>query len=166
MKSRCHIYGIILLVLSLAAGSICAQGGPIKAKIDAIVAEAKANVAAVTIDELANMMQSEAKFMLLDVRTQPEFEAGHLTGAKHTPRGMVEYLALLGKIGPLSGTYICYCKEDGRASLSAQSLRQLGYTDVRYLEGGLEAWAKAGKSVYNQHGECKIVDFEAKEKTE
>ena len=86
--------------------------------------------------------------VLLDVREADEFAAGHLPGAIHVPRGLLEF--------KLSGTpalaahdlkVVLYCKSGGRAALAAVVMHDMGYLDVASIAGGIDAWAAAGKPV-------------------
>jgi rhodanese-related sulfurtransferase len=84
--------------------------------------------------------------VLLDVREADEFAAGHLSGAIHVSRGLLEF--------KLSGTpalsardlkVVVYCKTGGRSALAAAAMQDMGYLDVVSLAGGIDAWAAAGK---------------------
>ena len=84
--------------------------------------------------------------VLLDVREADEFAAGHLPGAIHVSRGLLEF--------KLSGTpalsardlkVFVYCKTGGRSALAAAAMQDMGYLDVVSLAGGIDAWAAAGK---------------------
>ncbi len=84
--------------------------------------------------------------VLLDVREADEFVTGHLPGAIHVPRGLLEF--------KLSGTpalsardlkVVLYCKSGGRAALAAAVMQDMGYLDVVSIAGGIDAWAAAGK---------------------
>ena len=84
--------------------------------------------------------------VLLDVREADEFAAGHLPGAIHVSRGLLEF--------KLSGTpalsardlkVFVYCKTGGRSALAAAAMQDMGYLDVVSLAGGIDAWTAAGK---------------------
>ena len=86
--------------------------------------------------------------VLIDVREADEFSAGHLPGAIHVSRGLLEF--------KLSGTpaltardlkVVVYCKTSGRAALAAVVMQEMGYLDVVSLAGGFDAWVAAGKPV-------------------
>lgn len=86
--------------------------------------------------------------VLIDVREADEFAAGHLPGAIHVSRGLLEF--------KLSGTpaltardlkVVLYCKTSGRAALAASVMQEMGYLDVVSIGGGFDAWAAAGKPV-------------------
>ncbi len=86
--------------------------------------------------------------VLLDVREDNEYATGHLPGAMHVSRGLLEF--------KLSGTpalsardlkVVLYCKTSGRAALAAAVMRDMGYLDVVSIAGGIDAWVAAGKPV-------------------
>lgn len=83
--------------------------------------------------------------LLLDVREAAEFETGRLPGAINIPRGVLEF-----RIGdhPLLSRrdtdILVYCKTSGRAALAALNLKRMGYTNVRSIHGGFDAWSRLG----------------------
>lgn len=111
-----------------------------------LVAAAKARVQEISVaDAEQNIRDADA---VIDVREQDEFAAGHLPGAMHMSRGMLEF--------KISGTpalnardlkLVVYCKTSGRAALAANSLADMGYVNVTSIAGGFDAWVAAGKPV-------------------
>lgn len=86
--------------------------------------------------------------VLLDVREADEYAAGHLPGAIHVSRGMLEFK--LGNSPELSSRdlkIVLYCKSSGRAALAACALHDMGYLQVKSIAGGFDAWAGAGKPI-------------------
>ena len=90
----------------------------------------------------------------LDVRDDHEFAEGHVPEAVHISRGFLEF-----RVGSHPATQdpdteiIAYCKAGGRACLAAQTLQQLGYTNVKSIEGGYDGWVAAGEPVEGSAGE-------------
>jgi rhodanese-related sulfurtransferase len=85
---------------------------------------------------------------LLDVREADEYAAGHLPGAIHASRGMLEFkLSNTPALTPRDLNIVLYCKTSGRAALAACALQDMGYLNVRSIAGGFDAWAAAGKPV-------------------
>lgn len=82
--------------------------------------------------------------MILDVREQSEYDAGHVAGAVLIPTG--EVAGRLSEI-PTEGTVIVMCRSGNRSSRITQFLREQGYTNVHNLEGGILDWEKAGLPV-------------------
>lgn len=93
---------------------------------------------------------------VIDVREPGEFATGHLPGAINIPRGVLEFeIEAHPAIGCVTDTaladrqrpIVVYCRSGGRAALAAQSLQQLGFTDVRSIAGGIMGWTAAGLPV-------------------
>lgn len=111
-----------------------------------LVMAAKALIREVSLDEAEQAIRDAD--VLLDVREADEFAAGHLPGAVHVSRGMLEFK--LGGAPELSNRdlkIVLYCKTGGRAALAARSLQEMGYLHVQSLAGGFDTWAAAGRPV-------------------
>jgi len=112
--------------------------------------------------ELIHKMNSNYEFILIDLRTEREHDAGYISGSVWIPGGFLEYK--VQEVCKNSNTeIIVYCRRGGRALLAVKSLQQLGYKNVFNLEGGLYAWVEKDYSLYNQHGEIKVINFEKKD---
>ena len=86
--------------------------------------------------------------VLIDVREAVEFAAGHLQGAVHIPRGLLEFkLSAMPALQARDLNVVLYCKTSGRAALSAVAMQSMGYLNVTSLAGGYDAWVAAGKPV-------------------
>lgn len=111
-----------------------------------LVMAAKALIREVSLDGAEQAIRDAD--VLLDVREADEFAAGHLPGAVHVSRGMLEFK--LGGTPELSNRdlkIVLYCKTGGRAALAARSLQEMGYLHVQSLAGGFDTWAAAGRPV-------------------
>ena len=111
-----------------------------------LVAAAKTRVQEIAIADAEQAIR-EAD-LLLDVREEDEYAAGHLTGAVHISRGLLEF-KFTGNpaLHPRDLKIVLYCKTSGRAALSAVALHEMGYLNVQSLAGGFDAWVSAGKPV-------------------
>ena len=86
--------------------------------------------------------------VLVDVREADEFAAGHIPGALHISRGMLEFkFAANPNLQDRNLRIVVYCKTSGRAALSAVALQAMGYTQVQSIAGGFDAWTAAGLPV-------------------
>ncbi len=86
--------------------------------------------------------------VLLDVREADEYAAGHLPGAVHVSRGMLEFkLSASPQLSARDLKFVLYCKTSGRAALAAAAMKEMGYLNVQSIAGGFDAWAAAGKPV-------------------
>ncbi len=80
---------------------------------------------------------------IIDVRETSEFSVDHIPGAQSLPKGIVE--SVIEETFPdLAAPILCYCNGGNRAALVAENLQRMGYTNVRSLAGGLNAWINAG----------------------
>ena len=111
-----------------------------------LVAAAKTRVQEIAIAD-ADQAIREAD-LLIDVREADEYAAGHLSGAVHISRGMLEFkFSSSPALQPRDLKIVLYCKTSGRAALSAVALHEMGYLNVQSLAGGFDAWVAAGKPV-------------------
>ena len=111
-----------------------------------LVAAAKTRVQEVALDHAEQAIR-EAD-VLVDVREADEFAAGHLGGAVHISRGMLEFkFSANTALQPRDLNVVLYCKTSGRAALAAAALHEMGYLNVQSIAGGFDAWAAAGKPV-------------------
>ena len=86
--------------------------------------------------------------VLVDVRESDEFAAGHLPGAVHISRGLLEFkFSGAPALQPRDIKSVLYCKTSGRAALAAAALHDMGYLNVQSISGGFDAWVAAGKPV-------------------
>lgn len=89
-------------------------------------------------------------FEILDVREADEFEAGHVPGARHYPRGFLEVRADLEHpkrdpwLTDRSRKLVLYCGGGHRSALAAQSLRRMGFDEVHSMAEGYTGWTKRG----------------------
>ena len=111
-----------------------------------IVTQAKSQIQEIGIDQ-AEAAVREAN-LLIDVREYDEFASGHLQGAVHMSRGMLEFkMSANPELAARDLNIILYCKTSGRAALAALQLKEMGYQNVRSIVGGIDAWVAAGKPV-------------------
>ena len=87
-----------------------------------------------------------ARPLLLDVREQDEWDAGHLPSAVHVPRGVLE-MRIAGVETDKARRVLVYCAGGNRSLLAGESLAKLGYTDVASVAGGFKRWAAEGRPV-------------------
>ena len=89
-----------------------------------------------------NVELVEEDIFLLDVRTQGEWESGHIQGAVHVPLDML--LSDMSVYPDQDAAIVIYDNPTHRSSVATALLQMLGYEDVRTLGGGSGAWANAG----------------------
>jgi rhodanese-related sulfurtransferase len=110
-----------------------------------LVAEAKAGLRAVSPAELKSRLDGGESLVLIDVREPNEWAQGVIPGAHPVPRGVLEP-QVDGKV-PYDATVVLYCAAGGRSALAGRSLQEMGFSGVENLEGGFDAWARAGLPV-------------------
>lgn len=111
-----------------------------------LVTDAKTRIREVAVQD-ADAAIRDAD-VLIDVREADEFAAGHIPGAVHIPRGMLEFkLSNAPELSARDLKLVLYCKTSGRAALAACSLQEMGYMNVQSISGGFDAWSEAGKPV-------------------
>jgi rhodanese-related sulfurtransferase len=81
--------------------------------------------------------------VLVDVREESEWAAGHAAGAIHLGKGIIER-DIENRIPEKSAKIVLYCGGGFRSALVADNLQKMGYTDVISLDGGWKAWSAAG----------------------
>lgn len=87
---------------------------------------------------------------LLDVREPDEWQAGHAPGAHHLP--MMEVPARLAEL-PVDADIVVVCRSGGRSGQVVAYLVGNGWDNVRNLDGGMHAWAAAGRDVVSEDGQ-------------
>ena len=114
--------------------------------ISEIVSQAKSKISELSIQEAQEAIANAD--LVIDCRESEEFSTGHIQGAIHASRGMLEFK--LGNVPDYNNrdlNIVIYCKSSGRAALSACSLLDMGYKNVKSIAGGIDAWVAAGKPI-------------------
>jgi rhodanese-related sulfurtransferase len=108
-----------------------------------MLADARARVREVTPKEA--MGEIEGGAVLLDCREPQEYHMAHIPGAVFIPLGQVES-KVLDEI-PKEKKVVVYCARGNRSLFAADMMRELGYSDVASMSGGIGAWADAGGDI-------------------
>jgi glyoxylase-like metal-dependent hydrolase (beta-lactamase superfamily II)/rhodanese-related sulfurtransferase len=109
-----------------------------------LIAEAAAALPFMTLDELKGHVDAQdPALIVLDVRERDAYLGGHIPGARHLPRGELE-LRADGELPDPTARIVTCCRFGKVSTLAAATLRIMGYTRVVALDGGIEAWGKAG----------------------
>jgi rhodanese-related sulfurtransferase len=111
-----------------------------------LVATAKSQVHEIAVDDAEETIRLAD--VLIDVREADEYHAGHIPGAIHASRGVLEFkLSSTPALTARDLKFVVYCKTSGRAALAARAMQDMGYLQVQSLAGGFDAWVAAGKPV-------------------
>jgi rhodanese-related sulfurtransferase len=154
-KSLCLILGVSI-VFALAA-SVSAVAIPTGKTGDDYVNDAKANIKSISVEETKKMIDSASDLVLLDIRSFAEFKQhGWIKGRTVLPHGMVIFK--IREIVPNKAVpIIVYCKKGKRSALVTYQLQQMGYENVKYMEGGILTWKRKGLPTVSS-GISKIAD--------
>ena len=124
--------------------------------------EAKSKAPHISSQQLSTYLSGKEEIVLLDIRTEAEYEAGHIQGAQWFSRGKVEFY-VQGLIEDPDAKIVLYCRTGGRSALTTLTMKEMGYTNVVDLEGGFKEWIEQGHTFYNLHGEHKVVSYQKTE---
>lgn len=108
----------------------------------AICEDARKRVKECTVDDVRQRLERGEKFHLVDVREESEFAKGHLPGAVHIGKGVIER-DIEAKIPDASAEIVLYCGGGYRSALAADNLQKMGYTNVISMDGGWRGWTEA-----------------------
>jgi rhodanese-related sulfurtransferase len=108
-----------------------------------LVNEARQRVNEISVADARAKIASNPKIVLLDVREDHEWQAGHAAEAVHLGKGILE--RDLEKLHPDPATeFIMYCGGGFRSALACDAAQQMGYRNVHSLAGGYKALVAAG----------------------
>jgi rhodanese-related sulfurtransferase len=110
-----------------------------------LVEDAKSRVREVNVDVTRRKLES-GKARIIDVREESEWAAGHVRGAHHLGKGVIER-DIEERVPDKNTELILYCGGGFRSALSADNLQKMGYTNVASMAGGWRAWQEAGAPV-------------------
>jgi len=114
-----------------------------------LVNDAKTRVREVSLEQAQARLKQNPQAVLLDVREDHEWAAGHAVGARHLGRGILE--RDLEKLHPDPNTeIIMYCGGGFRSALACDAAQKMGYQNVLSLAGGYKAMVKAGWPMKSQ----------------
>jgi len=108
-----------------------------------LVRDAKTRVRETNIDGYKQMLSDGEKHVLVDVREDHEFSAGHVKGAVHMSKGTIER-DIETKVPDKDTTLVLYCGGGFRSALVADNLQKMGYKNPISLDGGWRALQGSG----------------------
>ncbi len=104
-----------------------------------IVNDSKQRVREVTVDDVKQMLDRKAGFLLIDVREDNEWAKDHLPTAVHLGKGVLER-DVEQRVPDTSTHMVLYCGGGFRSALAADALQRMGYTNVVSMDGGIREW--------------------------
>jgi rhodanese-related sulfurtransferase len=108
-----------------------------------LVNEAKSRVPEIDIERYKEMRSAGDPHVLVDTREDSEWAAGHVAGAVHLSKGIIER-DIETKAPDKDTKLVLYCGGGFRSALVADNLRQMGYTNAISLDGGWRALKESG----------------------
>ena len=105
-----------------------------------------ASVPTIDVPDAYNLIQQNVNnphFIILDVRTADEYNAGHIAGAVNIDYTSAQFTADVSLLGK-SNQYLVYCKTGVRGAAATQIMLGLGFTNVQNVAGGITAWIQDG----------------------
>jgi rhodanese-related sulfurtransferase len=112
----------------------------------AIVDDAKSRVKEETAEQALAATRNNSAAVLVDVREDDEWRAGHVEGATHLGKGVIE--RDVEKTFPDKSTQLhLYCGGGFRSALAADNLQKMGYTNVISVDGGYRALQELGAKI-------------------
>ena len=111
-----------------------------------LVDDAKSRVRQTDFRDIKRRLDAREKLTLIDVREDNEWVRGHLPGAVHLGKGIIER-DIETTVPDKDTELILYCGGGFRSALAADVLQTMGYTNVFSLAGGWRAWKEAGAGV-------------------
>lgn len=109
----------------------------------ALVEGARQRIKEISAAELKKKLDTAGSFHLVDVREDSEWAAGHIPGAQHLSKGILER-DIETRIPDPNVEIILYCGGGFRSALAADNLQKMGYARVLSLKGGWRGWLEAG----------------------
>jgi rhodanese-related sulfurtransferase len=111
-----------------------------------LVNDAKARVKEIDIEGYKKMVAAKEPHLLVDTREESEWAAGHVKGAMHMSKGVIER-DIETKLPDKSAKLVLYCGGGFRSALVADNLQKMGYTSAISLDGGWRALKESGFEV-------------------
>ncbi|HEY6973400.1 MAG TPA: rhodanese-like domain-containing protein [Nitrospiraceae bacterium] len=108
-----------------------------------LVDEVRKRVNECTVADAKARLDRGEPLYFIDVREDHEFAKDHASGARHLGKGVLER-DIETVVPDKRASIILYCGGGYRSALAADALRQMGYTNVVSMDGGIKAWRDAG----------------------
>lgn len=108
-----------------------------------LVNSVRVNIRECTVQDVRSRQEGGDSFILLDVREESEWQTGHLPGAQHLGKGIIER-DIEERFPDPDAEMVLYCGGGYRSALAADALQKMGYTNVISMDGGFRGWKEAG----------------------
>ena len=111
-----------------------------------LVEDARKRVKETNVADVKRRIDSGEKFILVDVREDNEWAKGHIPGAVHLGKGIIER-DIEQRVPDTGAKLILYCGGGFRSALVADNLQKMGYANAESMDGGWRGWLEAGLSI-------------------
>ncbi|MGA8366445.1 MAG: rhodanese-like domain-containing protein [Candidatus Acidiferrales bacterium] len=108
-----------------------------------LVKDAKKRIKEENFRETKKRLDASEKIILVDTREDSEWARGHIPGAIHLSKGVIER-DIERAIPDKDAAIILYCGGGFRSALAADNLQKMGYRNVISMDGGWRGWTEAG----------------------
>jgi rhodanese-related sulfurtransferase len=108
-----------------------------------LVNDAKSRIKETNVADVKRRVDSGEKMLLIDVREDNEWTQGHLPGALHLGKGIIER-DIEARVPDASAKLVLYCGGGFRSAMVADNLQKMGYINVESMDGGWRGWNEAG----------------------
>lgn len=115
-------------------------------RFEELCAAVKKRVKETTVAEVKQRLDAGESFLLIDVREESEWNAGHIPSAVHVGKGVIER-DIHTKVSDPGTEMVLYCGGGYRSALAVENLNRMGYTNVISMDGGVRGWKDAGYSL-------------------
>ena len=157
-----------LLALTLFMVPAAAEANALKEAEGVVLKDMRSNIPAdkfKNIEDLHGVWEKvqtgKSKAIIIDIRTEAEFDSGHIIGSSNIDSGHA--YGLPKKITDPNQEIWVFCRTKHRASYFVGLLYKYGYKNVYFAEGGIKAWAQKGYPLGNKYlGEIKVTNYHKK----
>jgi rhodanese-related sulfurtransferase len=108
-----------------------------------LVHEIKKHIKEEDVKSVKKKLDAQEDLTLIDVREESEFARGHIPGAIHLSKGVIER-DIETRIPEKSTVVVLYCGGGYRSALAADNIQKMGYRNVISMDGGWRAWTESG----------------------
>ena len=132
-----------LIATAISAVLILGACGSGTDTVEAPITQSIALIDTASADQLVADNSGSSDFVILDIRTPEEFGAGHIAGSVNIDFYESSFANQLDDLDK-DKTYFVYCNSGNRSGTAMGTMRDLGFTDVYDLDGGIQAWYNSG----------------------
>lgn len=135
-------------------------------RLSDLLEETRAAIREIMPWDLVDRMKVNPELIILDVREPKEFDAAHIEGSIHVPRGVLESACewdyddtVPELVMARDKEVVVVCRSGRRSAFAAKVMESLGYTNVASLKTGLRGWFDYDEALVNSAGETVDEDF-------